>query len=442
MKFASALITSVAAYDVEWAEYQAVQGSVNGPIPQAFKDNVDLVKAHNAKESTYQLGYTGPHAAKTSEEYKQILGYKSSLYGDLPKTGQHVNSGTAAPDSIDWTTKGVVTPVKNQGQCGSCWAFSTTGGTEGQWAVASGSLQSLSEQQLVDCSKKNNGCNGGLMDAGFTFYESTKIATEASYPYTAKDGTCKTSFSTAIPSGGVTGYKDVSGEKDLQDALATVGPVSVAIEADQSSFQMYKNGVLTGNCGQQLDHGVLAVGYGTLKGTDYWKVKNSWGASWGMDGYLLLQRGDDKCGIANQPSYPTVSGSVPPSPPPAPTPPTPPPAPTPAGGSHYEKPPCTHSDEQAISIQGQTGVMCTPACDASGACPTDVPEGTKAAPTCLLQDQAGDKYCALKCGKDSGCPGDATCHFVQFPIGLCLYPAQTLEGVMTKETYLMSEITV
>jgi C1A family cysteine protease len=161
MKFASALITSVAAYDSEWAEYQAVQGSVNGPIPQAFKDNVDLVKAHNAKESTYQLGYTGPHAAKTSEEYKQILGYKSSLYGDLPKTGQHVNSGSAAPDSIDWTTKGVVTPVKNQGQCGSCWAFSTTGGTEGQWAVASGSLQSLSEQQLVDCSKKNNGCNGG-----------------------------------------------------------------------------------------------------------------------------------------------------------------------------------------------------------------------------------------------------------------------------------------
>merc|ERR1712093_451402 len=184
-------------------------------------------------------------------------------------------------------------------------------------------------------------------DYAFAFYESTSIATESSYPYTAKDGSCKSSYTTAIPSGGVTGYKDISNEAGLLDAVTNVGPVSVAIEADQMSFQMYSSGVLTGNCGTNLDHGVLAVGFGTDSGKDYWKVKNSWGASWGMNGYVLIQRGVDKCGIADgPPSYPTVSGS----PGPAPTP-TPPPAPTPAGQHHYEAPPCL-ADEIEGEFEG------------------------------------------------------------------------------------------
>merc|ERR1711934_230954 len=186
-----------------------------------------------------------------------------------------------------------------------------TGGVEGRWEVATGSLKSLSEQQLVDCSKQNSGCNGGLMDYAFSFYENVNIASESSYPYTAKDGSCKSSFTTAIPRGSVTGYKDISNEAGLLDAVSTVGPVSVAIEADQSSFQYYSSGVLTGSCGTSLDHGVLAVGFGSESGTNYWKVKNSWGASWGMNGYVLIERGVNKCGIASgPPSYPTVSGST------------------------------------------------------------------------------------------------------------------------------------
>merc|ERR1711934_691569 len=164
------------------------------------------------------------------------------------------------------------------------------------------------------------------MDNSFEWYESKAAATEASYPYTARDGSCKSSFETAVPQGGVTGFKDISNEADLLDAVQNVGPISVAIEADQSSFQYYSSGVLTGNCGTSLDHGVLAVGFGSSSGTNYRKVKNSWGASWGMNGYVLIERGVNKCGIADgPPSYPTVSGAPAP-----PTPPSPEPTPVPS----------------------------------------------------------------------------------------------------------------
>merc|ERR1712070_1056063 len=170
--------------------------------------------------------------------------------------------------------------------------------------LSSGNLVSMSEQQFVDCSKQNSGCNGGLMETAFSWAKTQAIATEQSYSYTARDGSCKSSFTTAIPQGGVTGYKTAASASALTSALQS-NPVSVAIEADQSVFQQYKSGTITSGCGSNLDHGVLAVG---INSDGSIEVKNSWGSSWGANGFVNIAT--SQCGIADQPSYPTVSGSV------------------------------------------------------------------------------------------------------------------------------------
>jgi len=275
-----------------------------------FKSNLDFIAQHNKHANRH--GYTvglNKFADLTSQEFGHI--YNGLTPRDVTvSTSPVVYNNTLLPDSVDWRTKGAVTPVKNQGQCGSCWTFSSTGGIEGQWQIHGHGLVSLSEQNIVDCCKEGYGCGGGWMDWAFAYVLSNHgIDTEASYPYTARNGVCE--FKEADIGAKITGYTDIASgsESALQDAVATVGPISVAIDASHSSFQLYRTGVYyEPACSTTaLDHAVLAVGYGTDGGQDYWLVKNSWGTDWGMQGYIYMSRNrNNNCGIATKSSHPNV----------------------------------------------------------------------------------------------------------------------------------------
>ncbi|KAA8526298.1 hypothetical protein F0562_008499 [Nyssa sinensis] len=281
---------------------------------QIFKENVERIESFNsANDKSYKLS-VNQFADLTNEEFIASRNRLKRRVCSTAAVSFKYDNMSAVPSSMDWRKKGAVTPIKDQGQCGCCWAFSAVAAMEGITQLTTGKLISLSEQELVDCdtSGEDQGCGGGLMDNAFQFIQQNQgLTTEANYPYKGVDGTCVTSKE-ANHAAKITGHEDVpaNSESALLKAVANQ-PVSVAIDAGGFDFQFYSSGVFTGQCGTSLDHGVTAVGYGTSSdGTKYWLVKNSWGTGWGEEGYIMMQRDveakEGLCGIAMEASYPTA----------------------------------------------------------------------------------------------------------------------------------------
>jgi len=271
-----------------------------------WKRNQMYIDSFNSRNADTKLAMNQFGDLALSEFQTYYLGFNMNA-----TSFSQVNAvtGTNAPATMDWRKSGAVTGVKDQGQCGSCWSFSATGSLEGCHQITTKNLVGLSEQNLVDCSQAegNEGCNGGLMTDAFDYVIKTKgIDTEASYPYTARDGTCK--FNKNNIGATMKSYTNIqSGSESGLQTAGVAGPVSVAIDASHSSFQFYSSGVYyEPSCSPSaLDHGVLMVGWDTDSGTDYWIVKNSWGTGWGQSGYIWMSRNkNNNCGIATMATIP------------------------------------------------------------------------------------------------------------------------------------------
>lgn len=285
---------------------------------QVFRHNLRDIIRHNLDPRQNFTKGVNSFTDLTPTEFKQM--YASGLSGAYVGSygcKTYSQSSNNFPSSVDWRSQHAVTSVKDQGQCGSCWSFSSTGAIEGAWAISTGQLIDLSEQEMVDCATGvaygSHGCSGGQMEGAFKFVIENGQCSLASYPYTSgttkTGGNCQKCDAVAH----ISSCSDVkpNDQISLTNAVAQQ-PVSVAIEADTRYFQSYAGGVLTStSCGTNLDHGVLVVGYGTENGVDYYLVKNSWGTSWGENGYVKIARSHSTndpgiCGIAMQPSFPTV----------------------------------------------------------------------------------------------------------------------------------------
>jgi len=262
-----------------------------------FKYWVNFVRSHNAANKTWQAGINQFSDMTEAEFETNVL---SGLNYEQQPTEAPIENLTPPSNDVDWRSKGAVTPVKNQGSCGSCWAFSTTGTVEGFIVAKGGSLPNLSEQQLVDCDRVGGcqGCSGGLPSAALKWIAQNKgLCSQSDYAYTGRDGTCR---KTCKPVATISSSAGGKGEQSLQTALDKT-PVSIALDAS-GGFQSYKSGVFSGPCGTRLNHAVLAVGYTS----QYWMVKNSWGTGWGSGGYIWMSRGKNLCGMTNDMCWPTA----------------------------------------------------------------------------------------------------------------------------------------
>jgi len=266
---------------------------------QVFKANYAKIENFTAKANRkHTVGITKFFDLTPQEFRNTYLNLKVSLLDQLKaKSGKFVAKATATPAEKDWRKDGAVGPVKDQGQCGSCWAFSTVANLEGIYQIKNNKSIVLSEQSLVDCDKVDNGCNGGLMENSLSFVRDNGIALNADYPYHARDQRCK-SYTSAMRVSGYT-FAPSEDEEEIKAFLAQTGPLSIAVNAEP--FQFYSGGVLDADeyeCDpQSLNHGVAIVGYGSDNGQEYWIVRNSWGSSWGEDGYIRLALGKGVCGV-------------------------------------------------------------------------------------------------------------------------------------------------
>ena len=340
---AALLIAAVAARDFT-SEFKAFKSMHKKVYPtkeeetKRFHIFVSNMKRAEKLQASNPLATFGAsvYADLSAEEFKSHHNGERHFARAAAKAKPIAWEKASAATSIDWRTKGAVTAVKNQGQCGSCWSFSTTGNIEGQWFLAGHSLVSLSEQLLVSCDTIDDGCNGGLMDNAFDWLvqdHNGTIVTEASYPYVSGGGVAPACNEHGDFGARITGHLDLpKNEAQMASWCAVHGPVAIGVDA--TSWQTYMGGIMTNCISSQVDHGVLIVGFDDNNSPPYWIIKNSWGASWGESGYIRVEKGTNQCLITDYPcsSIVTPAGPTPPptpSPPTTPAPPTPPPTPAP-----------------------------------------------------------------------------------------------------------------
>jgi len=286
---------------------------------EAFLDNYLFIRAHNAGNHSVILGLT-QFADLRPGVFAQQYTLQRSFQWEADSKGKISDSelfrffNSSLPLSVDWRKHGAVTAVKDQGHCGSCWAFAAVGALEGAWKIATGQLVSLSEQHILDCSAGNNGCSGGWVYLALLYPERANLCSEESYEYKGSRGVCGIpSCAVALPEGSVINVTRIARGDGLALMHAVAQqPVAVGIQAETRVFQLYQRGVLSSECGSAVNHAVLVVGYGNDMQQPYWLIKNSWGAYWGEKGYARLARGHGEtgeCGITSQPMFPVVDGS-------------------------------------------------------------------------------------------------------------------------------------